>query len=102
MVGRRGAIVRRRPRIAILSTGDELVGPDRFEEVIAGRKIIDSNSPMLVAALLEAGCEPIPLGIAADDEESLLEHLQRALERSEEHTSELQSRGHLVCRLLLE
>src|SRR5690625_5832330 len=25
-----------------------------------------------------------------------------ATERSEEHTSELQSRGHLVCRLLLE
>src|SRR5439155_20403962 len=27
---------------------------------------------------------------------------QRAEVRSEEHTSELQSRGHLVCRLLLE
>src|SRR5207253_11050754 len=27
---------------------------------------------------------------------------RRALGRSEEHTSELQSRGHLVCRLLLE
>src|SRR5690625_6967140 len=26
----------------------------------------------------------------------------RLLYRSEEHTSELQSRGHLVCRLLLE
>src|SRR5690625_4306272 len=26
----------------------------------------------------------------------------RAFPRSEEHTSELQSRGHLVCRLLLE
>src|SRR5437660_7550278 len=26
----------------------------------------------------------------------------RAAPRSEEHTSELQSRGHLVCRLLLE
>src|SRR5439155_18956028 len=26
---------------------------------------------------------------------------RRVLERSEEHTSELQSRGHLVCRLLL-
>src|SRR5690625_5460451 len=25
-----------------------------------------------------------------------------AVDRSEEHTSELQSRGHLVCRLLLE
>src|SRR5207253_4672763 len=27
---------------------------------------------------------------------------QKNPERSEEHTSELQSRGHLVCRLLLE
>src|SRR5207253_9806846 len=27
---------------------------------------------------------------------------ERAFERSEEHTSELQSRGHLVCGLLLE
>src|SRR5437660_2269444 len=27
---------------------------------------------------------------------------QLVLRRSEEHTSELQSRGHLVCRLLLE
>src|SRR5437870_4221668 len=29
-------------------------------------------------------------------------HLQDRFWRSEEHTSELQSRGHLVCRLLLE
>src|SRR3989442_7924392 len=29
-------------------------------------------------------------------------YLERVLERSEEHTSELQSRPHLVCRLLLE
>src|SRR5690625_5883507 len=28
--------------------------------------------------------------------------LGASLKRSEEHTSELQSRGHLVCRLLLE
>src|SRR5690625_6593957 len=28
--------------------------------------------------------------------------LQEIIARSEEHTSELQSRGHLVCRLLLE
>src|SRR5690625_5464618 len=27
---------------------------------------------------------------------------ERLVQRSEEHTSELQSRGHLVCRLLLE
>src|SRR5690554_928062 len=30
------------------------------------------------------------------------EGIQSAIERSEEHTSELQSRPHLVCRLLLE
>src|SRR5207253_5421920 len=29
-------------------------------------------------------------------------HRRIAVARSEEHTSELQSRGHLVCRLLLE
>src|SRR5439155_13683067 len=29
-------------------------------------------------------------------------HRGRSAPRSEEHTSELQSRGHLVCRLLLE
>src|SRR5690625_196296 len=36
-------------------------------------------------------------GIATDNID-----LRAARERSEEHTSELQSRGHLVCRLLLE
>src|SRR5690625_5391316 len=30
------------------------------------------------------------------------EAFEEAATRSEEHTSELQSRGHLVCRLLLE
>src|SRR3989442_4873741 len=37
----------------------------------------------------------------ADAVADLPEHLQQ-LGRSEEHTSELQSRPHLVCRLLLE
>src|SRR5690625_1845366 len=30
------------------------------------------------------------------------EYVRKNLQRSEEHTCELQSRGHLVCRLLLE
>src|SRR5690625_586760 len=36
--------------------------------------------------------------------ENYLEEIddKELIERSEEHTSELQSRGHLVCRLLLE
>src|SRR2546422_1788044 len=45
--------------------------------------------------------------LVVDDEASVRVALQRYLssrghERSEEHTSELQSRLHLVCRLLLE
>src|SRR5206468_5170477 len=34
--------------------------------------------------------------------EALAPPIRRALDRSEEHTSELQSRSDLVCRLLLE
>src|SRR3989440_13077559 len=42
-------------------------------------------------------------GIDADgNEEDENKSLLRFLERSEEHTSELQSRSDLVCRLLLE
>src|SRR2546422_2839594 len=42
------------------------------------------------------------LGIwRADDTEAPIDE-RRDVERSEEHTSELQSRLHLVCRLLLE
>src|SRR2546429_5898349 len=42
-------------------------------------------------------------GAVADDPRFLRRRLgHRCLQRSEEHTSELQSRLHLVCRLLLE
>src|SRR5437870_6871634 len=37
-----------------------------------------------------------------DNQPSFPRVLARSRRRSEEHTSELQSRGHLVCRLLLE
>src|SRR5690625_6603363 len=41
---------------------------------------------------------PIPEDLA----DTVEEYRSKLVERSEEHTSELQSRGHLVCRLLLE
>src|SRR5690625_6552475 len=37
-----------------------------------------------------------------DYNKRLQKYIRQAEARSEEHTSELQSRGHLVCRLLLE
>src|SRR5690625_5544090 len=39
---------------------------------------------------------------AAHDAEAIYQLIDHKNVRSEEHTSELQSRGHLVCRLLLE
>src|SRR5215208_7803562 len=43
---------------------------------------------------------PVPPAVPAEEPERLLRAGRNG--RSEEHTSELQSRGHLVCRLLLE
>src|SRR5690625_6672805 len=40
--------------------------------------------------------------IGGDREDIIQEGMIGLYKRSEEHTSELQSRGHLVCRLLLE
>lgn len=76
--GRAEVLVHRRPRVAILSTGDELVDLDDFDEVLAGRRIVNSNTYALSAAVREAGGEPIPLGIARDDTESLRKHLLAA------------------------
>src|SRR2546422_2242774 len=47
---------------------------------------------------------PVPQGRAGADEvaDVVQRHLHLPEHRSEEHTSELQSRLHLVCRLLLE
>ena len=45
------------------------------------------------------GCDEENEYLSADEAE---EDYEEDIERSEEHTSELQSRGHLVCRLLLE
>src|SRR5436305_4634823 len=52
---------------------------------------LDSDHPL---AMGEVG----KVGVAIDS----IEDMQRLFDRSEEHTSELQSRPHLVCRLLLE
>ncbi len=73
-------LVYRRPRVAILGSGDEIVDVDRPEEILSGRKIASSNTHTLVALVREAGGEPVNLGIARDTPESLREHFQRALD----------------------
>ena len=77
-VGCARPVVHRRPRVAILATGDELVPLDGFAEVLAGRRIVSSNSYSLEAAVRAAGGEPVAIGIAPDDPARLAEHLRAA------------------------
>jgi len=70
--------VYRKPRVALLTSGDELVDLDGFEEVLAGKKIVSSNTYTLTGMLEEIGCEVINLGIARDCEESLRKALAHA------------------------
>ncbi len=60
--------VRRRPRVAILATGDEIVMPG---EQRGPQQIFGSNGIALAAFLRASGAEPIDLGIAADNREAL-------------------------------
>jgi molybdopterin molybdotransferase len=60
--------VRRRPRIALLATGDEIVQPG---EPIGPGQIVSSNAWALAAFVSAQGGEPVNLGIAPDDETAL-------------------------------
>lgn len=66
-----------RPRVAFMSTGDELTP---IGEALAPGAIRDSNRPMLLALLEETGVETIDLGIVPDDPEALRVALDRGAE----------------------
>ena len=68
----------RRPRVAIISSGDELVDIDEFDAVVAQRRIVSSNSYTLDALTRVAGGIPVDLGIAADTKASLKRKLEGA------------------------
>src|SRR4029077_20926223 len=55
----------RRPRVAIISTGDEIVAPG---QPIRPGAVYDSNAAIIAAAVEEAGGIAKPLGIGPDDE----------------------------------
>jgi molybdopterin molybdotransferase len=70
--------VGRRPRVGVLSSGDELADFDALDEVLAGRRILNSNAHALAAQLRDAGAEPVRLGIARDDEADVRRLLEAA------------------------
>jgi molybdopterin molybdotransferase len=67
--------VGRRPTVAILSTGDELLEPS---DTPAFGKIVNSNSYLLAALVREAGAIPRPLGIVRDTREATIAALEDA------------------------
>src|SRR5690606_9606896 len=114
-------------KVGILTTGDELVTPGQPR---TDEHVFNSNGPMLGALTESMGATVVHVLHARDTQESLQEAFSLLLRdcdliltvggvsvgekdlvkpaieqlggRSEEHTSELQSRENLVCRLLLE
>jgi len=77
-VGAATVDVYRLPRVGVLTTGDELVDVDRFDEVLSGRRIVSSNAYTLRASVTMAGGVPIDLGLAGDDPVALRERLEQA------------------------
>ncbi len=69
-------LVRRRPRVAIMSTGDEIVPPHTIE--LAPGKIRDANRFTLRGNLEEVGAEVLDFGIVGDDADELRDRFAEA------------------------
>ena len=77
--------VNARPRVTIVSTGDELVAPDT-PHLPPGR-VRDATAPALAALVREAGGDPHFAGIVPDDCEALTATLRAALKGRKPSTS---------------
>jgi putative molybdopterin biosynthesis protein len=74
------AHVWREPRVAILSTGDEIIAPG---QVMRPGLVYDSNAQILADAVRELGGHPIRLGVVRDDVRQLQQHLEQAIEQAD-------------------
>ena len=75
-LGKENVLVKIKPRVAIISTGDELVEVGR---TLQKGEIYDSNSYALFSQVLSSGGEPHRLGIARDKRENLLARIKEGL-----------------------
>jgi molybdopterin molybdotransferase len=76
MLGCKEVLVFRKPRVVMLSTGDELLPMD---EPLSPGKIHDSNAYTLAASIEKDGGEAIYLGIARDREEAVRAIIENAV-----------------------
>ena len=70
----------KRPRVTVFASGDEVIP---HNEPLATGKILDCNTPMLSAAIREAGGEARRGGIQSDDFEAFVKTARAALEDSD-------------------
>jgi molybdopterin molybdotransferase len=76
--------VYRRPRIAILSTGSELVEPGQSpSHPLAAGQIVDSNQYALAALVAQTGAIPVPMGIVSDEAAAVKTAITNALAQSD-------------------
>src|SRR2546429_6150161 len=87
----------RRPPRSTLFPYTTLFRSVAFRHLLAGLAQVHALDDLLLGAGREAGH-----GVVLVEQRDVVEDVFLVLHRSEEHTSELQSRLHLVCRLLLE
>jgi len=66
----------RKPKVAILSTGDELVTPN---QPLKPGQIVDSNQYALTTLVRQMGAEPLVIGIIPDDEEALQQAIANSI-----------------------
>ena len=79
-IGAHTVPVYRAPRVTIVSSGDELVMLDRFDEVEAGQRIVSSTSYALPALLRSAGAQVRTLPLVPDTLRALTDALSGALD----------------------
>src|SRR3989449_5807838 len=93
----------RRPPRSTLFPYTTLFRSDRLALALAahdGRVVLVDHDPLGLTEVAQHGVLEFQAHLFGDDLGRAGQH--RDIDRSEEHTSELQSRLHLVCRLLLE
>lgn len=76
-MGYETVLVKRRPKVAIISTGDELIS---IGEPLRDGKIYDSNRRMIKARLLDYGCDVISTTVAKDDENEIAKSIEKVVD----------------------
>ena len=71
-------LVHRRPRVGVLGTGDEVIGLDHPEEILASRRLGNSNGPAIEALVRESGGVAVSLGLVGDDPVAIRERIAGA------------------------